>query len=173
LPVVNSFIFIFRSLGLSFQEAAIALLGDDLSGYKSLNKFFLTLGGVIVIVLFTIAFSPLLELWYGIVAGLDDSLLIYTELPTRILAIIPFLSLLISFQRAILVKSNNPVPISTATLLEVGGIFLILWLTLYQFNWVGVYGTAIAMLAGRVMANFYLAKKCHFSLAKIEVRHGN
>lgn len=160
LPVISSFIFIFRSLGLSFQEASIALLGDNFEGFEALNRFFLKLGGFILLTLFAISFSPLLHLWYFNIAGLSPDLLEFTETPTRILAAIPFLSLLLSYQRAVLVKGNTPGPVSTATFIEVGGIFIILWVTINQLGWIGVYGAALAFLGGRLMANTFLIKKC-------------
>jgi len=39
LPVINSLVFIFRSMGLSFQEVGIALLGENNEGYKQLRNF--------------------------------------------------------------------------------------------------------------------------------------
>ena len=44
LPVVNSLTFVFRSAGLSFQEAAIALLKKGEEGYRSLRSFAWVLG---------------------------------------------------------------------------------------------------------------------------------
>ena len=44
LPVVNALAFIFRSAGLSFQEAAIALLGQGENSYRKLRSFAWLLG---------------------------------------------------------------------------------------------------------------------------------
>ncbi len=44
LPVVNSLAFVFRSAGLSFQEAAIALLKKGDESYQKLRSFAWLLG---------------------------------------------------------------------------------------------------------------------------------
>ena len=38
MPVVTSFVFIFRGLGLSYQEVVVALIGDNMSGFLSTKK---------------------------------------------------------------------------------------------------------------------------------------
>ena len=45
LPVVNSLAFVFRSAGLSFQEAAIALLKKGDESHRKLRQFAWLLGG--------------------------------------------------------------------------------------------------------------------------------
>src|SRR4030066_362788 len=61
LPVVTSFVFIFRAFGLSYQEVIIAKIGDDKSGYIPLRNFAIILGGILSFALLVIAFSPLAE----------------------------------------------------------------------------------------------------------------
>jgi hypothetical protein len=39
LPVVNSLVFIFRGLGLSYQEVGVALLGERYEEYTPLRNF--------------------------------------------------------------------------------------------------------------------------------------
>lgn len=172
LPVINSFIFIFRSLGLSFQEAAIALLKKDLSGFRPLLKFFMRLGLFLIFSLILITNTPLMEYWFIYVADLPRELLTFAWLPTRILAIIPFLSLLISFQRAILVNGRRSSPISYASVVEVSVIAIVMWLTIYQWNFIGATGAAIAIIIGRIFSNAYLMKECKpFILTGINKRN--
>ena len=44
LPVINSFTFIFRSVGESYQEVGIALMGKNKAGYKPLEILHLLSG---------------------------------------------------------------------------------------------------------------------------------
>ena len=44
LPVVTSLVFIFRSLGLSYQEVNIALIGKEKQNYRILRNFAIYLG---------------------------------------------------------------------------------------------------------------------------------
>ena len=57
-PVVGSLIFIFRAMGLSFQEVGIALMGRDRANFRPLARFALVLGSVSTVVLAAVAFTP-------------------------------------------------------------------------------------------------------------------
>ena len=51
LPVVNSLVFIFRSLGLAYQEVAIALMARDESNFREVGRFALRLAVVVSLAL--------------------------------------------------------------------------------------------------------------------------
>ena len=63
LPVITGLVFIFRSAGLSYQEAGIALLGERREHYERLRNFAVLLGLAASTSLGVIAFSPLSTLW--------------------------------------------------------------------------------------------------------------
>ena len=155
-PVVNSLVFIFRALGLSYQEVAISLMGKRAEGYIALRNFATLLGAAVVILLSLIAFTPLSHLWYAKVSGLSEVLTAFAKLPTQVLALIPGLTVLISFQRAILVHSRKTPPITWATVIEFAGIVAVLFLLIQNFDTVGVVAAAVAMVLGRLAANLYL-----------------
>ena len=77
--------------------------------------------------------------------------------PTRILAIIPGLTALLSFQRAVMVIRSTTNRITWATIIEVGGTVLVLWIAISFFDVVGAVAAAAALLIGRIGANLYLA----------------
>lgn len=156
LPVVNSFIFIFKSFGVSYQETAIALLGENKKEYPPLRNFALILGVLSTAALALIAFLPLADIWFISVSGLSHELASISRTPLMILALIPGLEVLINFQRAILVDSRATRYITAATAIEVGGIILTLFLTIKYFAFIGVVAAALAMLLGRIGANIYL-----------------
>lgn len=156
LPVMNSLVFIFRSLGLSFQEAAIALLGKKNEGYIKLRNFSLVVGISIIAVLGTIAFTPLSQLWYGGVSGLSPELTEFAKTPTMIMTLMPGLTFLISFQRGILVNTRNTNPIKWATTIEVIGIIIVIFTLTHVFDAVGAVAAAASFILGRLCANAYL-----------------
>jgi len=158
LPVVNSLVFIFRSMGLSYQEVGIALIGDSYANFKKLKQFAFILGVASSSVLAIIAFTPLSTLWFHNVSGLDNLLTSIAVLPTMILVILPALSVLISWQRSMLVNNKNTAPITYASILEITGIITGLFLTVKYFNLIGVTAAAISFLSGRFLANIYLHK---------------
>ncbi|MGD8781183.1 MAG: hypothetical protein PVH88_19730 [Ignavibacteria bacterium] len=156
LPVLNSLVFIFRSIGLSFQEVPIALLGESFEGYKELKKFGVVMGTAVVIIFGVITLTPLSTIWYHNVSGLSMELTNFASVPTIIMTLMPGLTFLISFQRAILVAARSTKPITAATAMEVIGIIGILFILTNLLDFVGVIAATTAFITGRLMANIYL-----------------
>jgi hypothetical protein len=165
-PVINSFVFLFRSVGLSFQEVAIAILGESNSNAIALNTFFYRLGGLLLLVMAGINFSPLLGVWFESASGLCAELSQLSLLPTRIMTALPLLSLLLSYQRALLIHAGQSSLVSNATFIEVSAIAAFLYLGIDQLSWIGIEAAAIAFMAGRLAANGYLTPRC-FRLSRI------
>lgn len=160
LPVLNGFVFIFRGIGLSFQEVGIALLDTKSKShnYRKLRNF-AAIGGVSVVSLLTlVAFTPLSHLWFEEVAGLTKELVDFSLVPLMIMILMPGLTFLISFQRSVLVNAKHTKPITIATITEVASIMLILFVTIHWFDWIGVIAATTAFVLGRLAANTYLMK---------------
>jgi len=157
LPVIGALVFIFRSLGLAYQEVVIALVGDEHEGYRALRRFGTLLGLGVAVGLSFIAWTPLAGVWFENISGLTRELATFALAPTRILAIIPGLTALLSFQRAIMVVRSTTNRITWATILEVVGTVVVLWVAISIFDVVGAVAAAAALLLGRIGANVYLA----------------
>lgn len=155
-PVVSSLVFIFRGIGLSFQEVGIALIGNNNENYQDLRNFAAYLGFGLISILSIISLTPLSSVWYHQISGLSMELTNFAVLPTRILTIIPGLTVLLSFQRSVLVKHKYTKPITIATLMEVITILVVLMVTIRFFDFIGVIAAALAFLIGRLLANGFL-----------------
>jgi len=156
LPVVNSLFFIFRSLGLSYQEVVIALMGEDRENYVLLRNFAFFIGMGVLAGGALVGFTPVARLWFHSVSGLSLELASFAYLPTRILVLLPALTVLISVQRSILVTIKHTAPISLATAIEVLSIIAVLYITIEQLDFVGVVAAACAYTIGRLCANLFL-----------------
>lgn len=156
LPVINALVFIFRSLGLSYQEVVIALIGKRNEGLRSLQKFAFKLGLANLLILGIIAFSPFAHFWFIEVSGLSEVLSTIAILPTQILVIVPALSVLLSYQRAIQVVYKKTKTITLATFIEVSLITIVLSYSIYQLDFIGITASAIALLVGRLGSNTFL-----------------
>jgi progressive ankylosis protein len=156
LPVVNSLVFIFRSTGLSFQEVGIALFGEKGEGFIPLRNFALRLAVISTGLLMIISFTPLAKIWFHDISGLSIELTEFAILPLIIISIMPALSVLISFQRSILVANKNTSPITPATAIEVIGILLVLFLLINGFYLVGAVAAMTAFIIGRIGSIIYL-----------------
>jgi hypothetical protein len=157
LPVVNSLVFIFRGLGLAYQEVGIALMGEHGENFRALRRFALTLGFAVVAGLALIAWTPLGKVWFEVISGLSPELGRFALTPTRILVLVPGLAVLLSFQRAVLVHSKHTMPVTRATVIEVVGTVFVLSIGVFVLDAVGAVAAALALLLGRMAANIYLA----------------
>jgi len=156
LPVVTSFVFIFRALGLSYQEVVIALMGEKKKNFIPLRNFAFSLGAVLTIVLALVAFTPLSDIWFRVVSGLSESLAEFARLPLMIMAVLPLLTVLISLQRAALVSSKTTQPITIGTAIEFLTIVLVLFISVKYIGLVGAVAATSSFVIGRLAANIYL-----------------
>jgi O-antigen/teichoic acid export membrane protein len=156
LPVVTSFVFIFRALGLSYQEVIIALIKDNKEGSKPLIKFAIILALILIAVLAIFAFTPLADFWFITVSGLSESLAELAYLPLMIMFFFPALTVLISIQRGLLVSVKNTKPITMGTAMEFVTIVIMISIFVNYMNMVGAVAAVIAIVAGRMAANIYL-----------------
>jgi hypothetical protein len=159
-PVVVAATFLFRAMGLSFQEVAIALVGKRFEHAKALGRFALVLGFASSAGLGVLALTPLSTFWFQTVSGLSPALARFAVVPTAILVPIPFLAVVLSFQRAILVIDNRTRLITWATAIEVAGIALVFPLLGWKAGVVGVTAAAVALLVGRLGSTGYLLRPC-------------
>ncbi|MBW3552954.1 MAG: hypothetical protein KY466_05565 [Gemmatimonadetes bacterium] len=155
-PVVHSLSFLFRALGLSFQEAVIALLGKRAEHYPELARFATGLGLVASGGLALVAFTPLADFWFITVSGLTPELAAFALPPARILAVLPAMTVLLSFQRAVLVQGRRTRPITIATALEVVGVAVVFTALGWWVELVGVTAAVLAFVAGRILGVGYL-----------------
>lgn len=155
-PVVHALSFVFRALGLSYQEVAIALMGKDFEHYDELRRFAFGLGIAASAALALIAFTPLAGFWFETVSGLSPELASFAIIPVRILAPFPALSVLLSFQRGVLVQGRHTGPITGATVVEVAGIAIAFVAFSNGLDLVGVTAAMIAFVVGRTASNAYL-----------------
>lgn len=159
LPVVSSLVFIFRSMGLSYQEVNIALIGKEKQNYRLLKNYAIFLGLVVTVLISVLAFTPLANLWFINISGLSQDLADMSYLPLKIMILVPALTVLLNFQRSSLIINGTTRPISVATAIELGTIIMTLLVCTVFLNLIGVVAAAIAFMTGRVMSNLYLIQK--------------
>ncbi len=157
MPVINSLVFLFRSIGLSYQEVAIARFGRQMENFPVVRNFAVGLGVAAIAGLACITMTPMANIWFLDLSGLSPQLADFAILPAQIMVLIPATSVLLSFQRSVLVSTKRTGPVTLATMLEVGFIIITLAIAIMVFDAVGAIAAAIAMLTGRLVANAWLA----------------
>lgn len=159
LPVVTSLVFVFRSAGLSFQEVNIALIGKDRQNYGRLKKFATGLGIAVTVMISVLAFTPLAEFWFTRVSGLSSDLAGMSYLPLKIMILLPALTVLLNFQRSLLIVNGTTTPISVATATELVGIIVVLLVCVVFLRMPGVIAASLAYVIGKGLSNIYMMPK--------------
>lgn len=165
-PVVNSLGFLFRSLGLAWQDAAIALLGDRREHLPELGRFTVWLGLGAAAALALIVFTPLAVVWFETISGLSPDLSRFAYVPARLTVPVVALSVLLSLERALLMKVRRTHPITVATAIEVVVIAVAFVVGAWGFGWLGVTAAFAAFVAGRFASTAYLAVPVRASLSE-------
>lgn len=159
LPVVNSLVFIFRSVGLSYQEVNIALIGKEKQNYRILRNFAIYLGLIVTVLISVLAFTPLADLWFINISGLSTELANLSYLPLKIMMLLPAFTVLLNFQRSSLIINGTTGPISVATAIELIGIITVLMVCVVFLNLIGVVAASIAFTVGKGLSNIYMTPK--------------
>jgi hypothetical protein len=159
MPVVNGLIFAFNTAGLTFQEVAIPLYGQDRASFRPLRRFAVRLALVTSGTLALMVFTPLLGFWLETVAGLAPDLARFAWLPVALIILLPAITAATCFQRALLVVARTTRPITWASGVEVAGIAATLFALTRFAGWVGAVAAVAAMVAGRLAAMVYLLPK--------------
>jgi len=165
-PVVQALSFFFRSMGLAYQDAAIALMGDRFEHFRELRTFAVSLGLATTAGLALVAFTPLSGVYFSTISGLTPELADFALVATRVIVPMPALSVLLSLQRAILVESRRTRHITVATMIEVASVAVIFVGLGWGLDLVGVTAAFAAFLGGRVASNSYLLYGCRGVVAR-------
>lgn len=173
LPVVTSLVFIFRSPGLSYTEVNIALIGKQKQNYKKLRNFAVYLGVTVTVLIAALAFTSLSDVWFITVSGLSGELAALSYLPLKIMVFMPALTVLLNYQRSLLVINGTTGPISRATAVELVVIIAVLFAGVVFLNLIGMIAAAIAFTVGKALSTLYLVPRQSATIKEWQLRNGN
>jgi progressive ankylosis protein len=166
-PVVIALYFIFGTLGLSYQEAAIALVGRKGEYRRELGRFATGLALAASGGLGLIAFTPMARVWFEGVSGLDPAMAAMAFLPAQIIAVAPALSVIMGYQRALLVQARRTRPITVATAIEVTSIALLFPFFGWGLGLMGVTAAMAALVGGRTLGVIFLTWRVRSFMATV------
>jgi len=157
-PVIHALNFVFRALGLSYQEVVIALAGRGFEHAIPVRRFALTLAVAVSLGYAVVTATPLARIWFGDVSGLAPELVAFAIVPALILIPLPALTVLQSYQRGVLVNARRTAPATWGTALEVAVVAVAFPLLTAAFGWTGVVSSGVAFVAGRLAAVVFLVR---------------
>ena len=157
-PVIHSFIFLFRSVALSYQEVVVALIHNkDLQ--KDLRKFAIYLTTGIGALFIITAVTDLSELWFTHVAGLEPELLRLTTIPFLLGAPVPALTALVSYYRGKLVYERRTKTIAWAVFINTALVITTLFIGVAVLPVTGAAIAAGALSISLVVETLFLSQK--------------
>jgi len=164
LTVVNSLLFIFKSVGFSMLEVVITLIKGQRERLMKLRNFAVGLAGTVMIVFFFVAYTPLSRVWFQDISGLTPHLTGFVQTPARILVLLPALAVLITFQWGVLVHAGKTGCLLRATAVEVITTLAVLAVLIGWMDSIGVQAAAVAFVFGSAARCLYLFP--HYQKAK-------
>ncbi|BAI80900.1 conserved hypothetical protein [Deferribacter desulfuricans SSM1] len=166
MPVVYSLTFIFRSIGLSYQEVIIALTNNYPDQKNKIRNFAILLAITTTSLLFLITATPFSNFYFIRLSGLSEELANFAKTPALIMSIMPALTLLLTYQRSEFIMKKVTFPITIGTVIEVGGIITVIYTLINLKLFVGAICAASSFVSGRLMANIYFFIALYFLLRK-------
>ncbi len=168
-PVLSGLVFMFRSLGMAFNEVVVALL-DEPHAVQSLQRFTGRLVLSTSIAIFAVAATPLADLWFADVSALSLPLSNIASAALLLALPLPALNVLHSWYQGILVNSRRTRGITEAVaiFLLVSGIAFgggILWNQI-----TGLYATVIALDLGAAAQALWLHIRSRTALREVAPR---
>jgi len=159
-PVVHALSFFFRALGLAYQDASIALMGERFEQLPELRRFATGLGLAASAGIAVVAFTPLSHVYFSTISGLSVELTSFAIIPARLIVPLPALSVLLALQRAILVEGRRTQYITVASAIEVCTVAAAFVALGWGFGLIGATAAFASFLAGRLASNAYLFFGC-------------
>ena len=143
-PVVNGLVIVFVSVGFSYQEVVIALLGQDPRNAGPVGRFAWWAGTLTSLAFGALVLSGGASWVLRVLFGLQAALLPYTTTALLLVAPVPFLMTLKSWYRGVLINAEKTDVLALAVALNAVAILLLV-LTLPRVT--SLLGTTIAATA--------------------------
>ncbi|MFW5995183.1 MAG: hypothetical protein ACOCRN_03650 [Spirochaetia bacterium] len=157
-PVINGFMFLFNALALSYQEAVVALLGQNAANEQRLRRFTWWLAGTIGVLFVLAGVTPFAQMWFRSVAGLPGVLLPYTVIPVFILPVAPMLAAAKSWFRGRLVHERKTGALAKAVVLHSVVLFACVYLGPILFDVPGAILAAVSLVIALAAEAGFLAR---------------
>jgi progressive ankylosis protein len=153
-PIIFSVGMLVRAGGFAWQEVVLALSKSE-AEMRALRQFTWWLGGGLSVLMALFAFTPLLDVYIVTLLAVPEEIRPLVVLGTQTTLLLPLLTTLQSYLRALLMLTHKTGPIYQAMGLSFISTALTVWLCL-QLNMEGVVAATFALTVGAVVELAYL-----------------
>ena len=157
-PIIFSITLVMRSGGMAYQEVVISL-NDSAAHHKTLRGFTLWMGGSLSMVMLIFVFTPLIEIYAGTVLGAPASLHSLILLGAQACVLLPLLTTLQSYLRALLMLSHKTATIYQAMILGFVLTTAIVWLGI-EAGLHGILAAGLGLTIGQIIELAMLYAAC-------------
>lgn len=142
-PVLSGLVFMFRSLGVAYNEVVVAVLDEPLSS-QNLRRFSIILSTSTTVIMLIITATPLSGFWFGTLSGLPPELTAIAILGMWIGLLMPGLSVWQSWYQGVIMHSRRTRGITEAVVVFLVTCTALLWAGVV---WSGTTGLFVGMTA--------------------------
>ncbi len=157
-PVVGGLVFMLRSLGVAFNEVAVALLDEPLA-MNSLRRFALYLVAGTTLLLFLVAGTQLSAVWFGRVSALAPPLVDISRKALWFALPLPGLNALLSWFQGLILNSRRTRGITEAVLISLCVTGLVLVLGVFWGQMTGLFVGWTAFSLGAFVQAYWLWRR--------------
>ena len=153
--VVASLLFIFRSPGVAYNEAVVALLEEPRS-FLILRKFALITSLTITALVSIFILTPLSQFWFASISNLSTVNVTIARLALALGLPLTFLSMMISFYQGIIVHFEKTRPVAEAVFVFLISMLLVLLAGVLTYAFKGVFVATAAFSLAHLMQAAWL-----------------
>lgn len=146
-PVVTGFIFILRSLGISYNEVVVALM-DEPEAVSTLRRFAFLLALSVSLLMLLAAVTPLASIWFGRLSALPSRLVPMAVQGLWLALLLPGLNVLQSWYQGVILHSRRTRGITEALAVFLIATAAVLWAGVEWGEVTGLYVGLVAFVVG-------------------------
>lgn len=166
--VVASLLFVFRSPGVAYNEAVVALLEEPHS-FSVLRKFAVTTSLAITALMVVFVLTPLSQFWFSTISNLSVVNVAIARIALALGLSLTFLSMMISFYQGIIVYFEKTKPVAEAVVIFLLSLLLVLILGVLSYSIKGVYVATAAFSLAHLMQALWLMLRSKKQRQKLAV----
>ena len=166
-PVLASFIFLFRGMGMAYNEVVVASL-ETPGALRSLRRFALLSSGLMSALLLFVALTPLARGYFGVILSLKPELVSLASTGLLLACAWPALTIYQSYYQGILVYSGETQRVTQSVLVSLLFSVLLLGGGALFGRFPGLYVVTVAFVAGSAAQVLWLAYSSRAVLGRLQ-----
>ena len=168
-PVITGLVFMFRSLGVAYNEVVVALL-DTVGTSTYLRKFAIRLALITSLALGVMAATPLSLVWFDLVSGLSPKLVEMARIALWLAIPLPAMAAMQSWYQGSLLFGRKTKGITEAVVIYLISITAFLLFGVMRGEVVGLYIAMIAMGLSMAMQTGWLWFRSRAIRESVQIR---